>query len=45
MANIDFSAISDLENLISQTKFERIFFYVEKNHIFYLEQIKLSKKF
>jgi len=27
MDNMDFSATSDLENLISQTKFERIFFY------------------
>ena len=45
MSNIDFSATSDLENLIAQAKFERIFFYVEKNHIFYPERIKLLKKF
>ena len=36
MANIDFSAISDLENLISQTKFERIFFFMWKKIIFFI---------
>ena len=47
MDNIDFSVTSDLENLISQTKFERIFFYVEKkkNHIIHLVDIELLKKF
>ena len=30
MDNMDFSATSDLENLISQTKFERIFFLCGK---------------
>ena len=47
MSNIDFSVTSDLENLISQAKFERIFFYVEKkkNHIIHLEHIEPLKKF
>ena len=42
MDNIDFSTTSDLENLISQTKFERIFFLCgKKNHIIHLEHIEL----
>jgi alcohol dehydrogenase class IV len=34
MSNIDFSATSDLENLIAQAKFERIFFLCGKKSYF-----------
>ncbi len=34
MANIDFSLSSDLEQLISQTKFKRIFFLCGKKSYF-----------
>ncbi len=34
MSNINFSATSDLENLIAQAKFERIFFLCGKKSYF-----------
>ena len=34
MTNIDFSVTSDLENLISQTKFEKFFFMWKKSYFY-----------
>ena len=44
MTNINFSVTSDLENLISQTKFERIFFLCGKKSYFLSGAYKTFKK-
>ena len=44
MGNIDFSVTSDLEKLISQTKFERIFFLCGKKSYFLSGAYQAFKK-
>ena len=44
MANIDFSLSSDLEQLISQTKFKRIFFLCGKKSYFLSGAYQTFKK-
>ena len=44
MGNIDFSVTSDLEKLISQTKFERIFFLCGKKSYFLSGAYQTFKK-
>ena len=44
MANIDFSAASDLENLILQTKFEKIFLLCGKKSYFLSGAYRAFKK-